>query len=456
MALDASIVEVPKPPAGRLPFLRLLARLVSNPVASWGEDFYDEPIVVYRDFGLETVFVTDPELTQQILLGDSDAFTKSPLYDNVLGRAGGKGLLIAEGEDWRWQRRIAAPLFRAEAILSYAPAFAASCEPVLASWRKAQPGSLQIIGKDMTNAAMQALQDTILGADLGEQERKMVSEAGTAFLSSTTWKIAYASLKLPSWTPHPGSNTMRRAGDNLREVAGRVLANRRQGRGDGADLLARLVAARDQGSGAKMSDSLIIDNVVTFLMVGQETTAQALTWALYVLALFPEWQDKVRDEVRRVMGAGPLGASQLEQLGLLEAVFMEAMRLYPPAPSLMRITRRPIKLGEVELASGATVVIPIYVVHRHRLLWSDPLRFDPSRFAPEARVSRHRCAYMPFSTGPRSCIGGAFSMLETKAMLATFLAKARFELPEGEVPVPLARITLRPKQGLKLKVTMLH
>jgi cytochrome P450 len=174
MALDATIVEVPKPPAGRLPFLRLLARLVSNPVASWGEDFYDEPIVVYRDFGLETVFVTDPVLTQQILLDDSDAITKSPLYDNVLGRAGGKGLLIAEGEDWRWQRRIAAPLFGAEAILSYAPAFAAACEPVLASWRKAELGSLQIIGKDMTDAAMQALQDTILGADLGEQERKMV------------------------------------------------------------------------------------------------------------------------------------------------------------------------------------------------------------------------------------------------------------------------------------------
>ena len=123
MALDATIVEVPKPPAGRLPFLRLLARLVSNPVASWGEDFYDEPIVVYRDFGLETVFVTDPELAQQILLDESDAFTKSPLYDDVLGRAGGKGLLIAEGDDWRWQRRIAAPLFRAEALLS-------TCQPL--------------------------------------------------------------------------------------------------------------------------------------------------------------------------------------------------------------------------------------------------------------------------------------------------------------------------------------
>ena len=112
MPSDATIVEVPRPPAGRLPFLRLLARVVSNPVGSWGEDFYDEPIVVYDDFGLQTVFVMDPELG----CGHSD---KSPLYDDVLGRAGGKGLLIAEGDDWRRQRRIAAPLFRAEAILSY-------------------------------------------------------------------------------------------------------------------------------------------------------------------------------------------------------------------------------------------------------------------------------------------------------------------------------------------------
>jgi len=380
MASDATIVEIPKPPRGRLPFLRLLARLVSNPVASWGEDFYDAPIVVYRNFGLQTVFVTDPELIQQILLDDSDAFTKRPLYDNVLGRAGGKGLLIAEGDDWRWQRRIAAPLFRAEALLSYVPAFAAACEPVLTRWRKAGPGSLRLISKDMTDAAMQALQDTILGVDLREQDRRLVSEAGTAFLSSTTWKIAFASLKLPAWTPHPGSATMRRAGDNLRKVAGRVLANRRQGLGDGADLLARLVAAQDPGTGAKMSDSLITDNVVTFLMVGQETTAQALSGALYVLALFPDWQEKVREEVRRV-GMGPFSASQLEQLGLLQAVFLEAMRLYPPAPSLMRIARRPVRLGEVELASGATVVIPIYVVHRHRRLWvrSPPLRSLPLR-----------------------------------------------------------------------------
>ncbi len=216
------------------------------------------------------------------------------------------------------------------------------------------------------------------------------------------------------------------------------------------------MTARDPGTGSAMPDSLIIDNVVTFLMVGQETTAQALSWTLYLLALFPEWQERVREEATRICGPGPLSGDQVQQLSLLEAVFLEAMRLYPPAPSLMRITRKPVVLGDVELGPDATIVIPTYVVHRHRRLWSDPLRFDPSRFVPEASAGRHRCAYMPFSTGPRSCIGGTYAMLEGKAMLATLLARARFDLPEDEEPMPLARITLRPKRELRLKVTMLR
>jgi cytochrome P450 len=337
----------------------LMLRMIGNPVASWSEDFYEEPLVVYRWLGLENAFVMDPELIQTILLDDAESFTKRPLYDHVLGGAGGKGLLIAEGEEWRWQRRTAAPLFRSEELIAHVPAFASACERVLARWSEAGPGSLQPIGQDMTNAAMRALQDTILGADLGAEDREVIADAGTAFLQPTPWKIAYASLKLPSWTPHPGGAPMRRAAINLRKVAERVLATRRQDRADGGELLGRLVTARDPGTGSKMPDNLIIDNVVTFLMVGQETTAEALSWTLYLLALFPEWQEKVREEVRRVDSTGPLSGDQVQQLGLLEAASLEAMRLYPPAPSLMRITRKPVKLGDVELGPDATIVIPI-------------------------------------------------------------------------------------------------
>lgn len=185
------------------------------------------------------------------------------------------------------------------------------------------------------------------------------------------------------------------------------------------------MTATDPVSGESMPDSLIIDNLVTFLLAGHETTAQALTWTLYLLALFPHWQERARREVLRIAGEGAIGREQVQQLALLEAIFQEAMRLYPPAPSLMRVARTRVTLGGHEIKQGATIVIPIYVLHRHQRLWPEPLRFDPSRFGPEARSRRHRCAYIPFGIGPRTCIGATFAMLEGKAMLATLLGRTR-------------------------------
>jgi len=456
MASDATIVEVPRPPAGRLPFLLLLARVVSNPVASWGRDFYSEPIVVYDDFGLQTVFVMDPELIQAILLDDVESFSKSPIYDRVLGEGGGEGVLIAEGEHWRWQRRLLAPLFRAEEVAAYVPAFVSACGPVLQRWAKSEEGAPQAIHADMAAATLQVLEDRVLGADLAAEDHRRVAAAGTAFLQPTVWRVAYASLRLPAWMPHPGSSRMARASRDLRDVAARALSARRQNGGEGGDLLGRLVTERDPTTGAVLPDDLIIDNVVTFLLAGHETTAQALTWTLYLLALFPDWQQEAREEIWRVAGDRLIDREHIQQLPLVEAIFSEAMRLYPPAPSLMRRATTHIELGGHAIKPGAIIIIPIYVVHRHERLWSEPLRFDPARFFAEAKSGRHRYAYMPFGGGPRSCIGNTFAMLEGKAILSTLLVRARFTLPEAEVPEPLARITLRPKAGLKLNVTILR
>jgi cytochrome P450 len=431
----------------------LMLRMIGNPVASWGEDFYHEKVVRYRWLGRETLFVMDPALIQAILLDDADSYSKQPLNDDVFGAAIGGGLLNAEGDDWRWQRRLAAPLFRAEDVLGFVPIFAAACEPVLKRWRESPQGAAQAIDKDMTRATLLALQDTVLGASLGEDERSLIEQSGASFLAHSIWKVALTSLHLPPSLPHPGSRAMVRDGRRLREVAGRVLAKARGSGGD--ELLQRLVTARDPATGEVMPDALIVDNVVTFQIAGHETTSQALTWTLYLLALFPEWQEAVRQEVRGVAGDGAIGREDLAKLPLLDAVFQEAMRLYPPAPVLMRRTIAPVTLGGMELGAGTTITIPVYVVHRHRRLWREPLKFDPSRFAAEAKATRHRCAYMPFGAGPRTCIGGTFAMVEGKTMLATLLGQASFALPEGERPTPFARITLRPKEGLKLNVTML-
>jgi cytochrome P450 len=455
MAEYATITERPAPPKRRLSFPRLMTRLVRNPIAAWGEDFYREPVVLYRWLGIQTLFVMDPETIQTILLDGADGFSKQPLYDDVLGQAIGGGLLNAEGEEWRWQRRLAAPLFRAEDVLRFVPAFAAACGPVIERWRKAGPGASHRIDKDMTRATLQVLQDTVLGANLGEEDRRLIEEASAAFFTYSVWKLALTTLRLPVSLPHPGARTMTRAGRTLRQIAERVLAETRAKGPQGEDLLGRLITARDPATGEAMPDSLIVDNVVTFLVAGHETTSQALTWTLYLLALFPEWQERVREEAQSVVGDGPIGREEIAKLPILDAVFQEAMRLYPPAPSLMRRTLAPVTLGGIEFAKGSIIVIPIYVVHRHRLLWRDPLRFDPSRFTPEAKAKRHRCTYMPFSTGPRSCIGAPFAFAEAKTMLATLLPRASFELPDGQAPTPFARITLRPKEGLTLKVTPL-
>jgi cytochrome P450 len=431
----------------------LMLRMIGNPVASWGEDFYEEPLVRYRWLGLDTLFVMDPTLIQAILLDDVESYSRQPLNDDVFGAAIGGGLLNAEGHDWRWQRRLAAPLFRAEDVLAYVPIFAAACEPALRRWSESPPGAPQAIDKDMTRATLQALQDTVLGASLGDEDRKLIEQSGASFLAHSIWKVVLTSLNLPPSLPHPGSRAMVREGRQLREVAERVLAKARGSGGD--DLLQRLVTARDPATGDVMPDGLIVDNVVTFLIAGHETTSQALTWTLYLLALFPDWQEAVRQEVLGIAANSPIGREDIARLPLLDAVFQEAMRLFPPAPVLMRRTLAPVTLGGIALGAGATITIPIYVVHRHRRLWREPLSFDPSRFSPAAKATRHRCAYMPFGAGPRTCIGGSFAMLEGKTILATLLARARFALPDGETPTPFARITLRPKEGLKLNVTML-
>ena len=209
MASDATIVEVPRPPAGRLPFLLLILRMIGNPVASWSEDFYDEPIVVYRTLGLETVFVMDPELIQQILLDNSESFTKRPLYDHVLGGAGGKGLLIAEGERLALAKAYRCAPVQVRGVARPCARLRGGLKPLLARWSAAEPGSCRLIGRDMTTAAMQVLEDTMLGADLSAADRKMVADAAvgvppahavedrlgraeTARMDAASWQLAHA------------------------------------------------------------------------------------------------------------------------------------------------------------------------------------------------------------------------------------------------------------------------
>jgi cytochrome P450 len=220
------------------------------------------------------------------------------------------------------------------------------------------------------------------------------------------------------------------------------------------DLMNRLMRARDPETGQTMNDEQLIDNLLTFYLAGHETTARALTWTLYLLARSSEWTERLANEIETVTGGAPVEASHIERLVLVQQVLKESMRLYPPVPLMSRQGLVETMLAGHALPAATSVVMPIYVIHRHRKRWEQPDDFNPERFAPahEAKIERYQ--YMPFGAGPRICIGRAFAEIEATAMLATLLQHARFA-PAGHEPQPVARVTLLPQGGMPLRVSLL-
>jgi cytochrome P450 len=216
----------------------------------------------------------------------------------------------------------------------------------------------------------------------------------------------------------------------------------------------RLMLARDPETGQSMNDRQLIDNLLTFYLAGHETTARALSWTLYLLARSPEWAAALEGEVARVTGGGDVAPAHIERLVLVQQVLKESMRLYPPVPVISRQAVADARLGDHRVKAGTSIVIPIYVIHRHVKRWEDPDRFDPARFAPEKEAKLPRYQYLPFGAGPRICIGSAFAMIEATAILATLLQHARFAAVEGHEPYPVARVTLQPRGGIPLAVSL--
>ncbi len=201
-----------------------------------------------------------------------------------------------------------------------------------------------------------------------------------------------------------------------------------------------------------MSDRDVADNLLTFITAGHETTALALTWTFYLLGLHPHIEARVVAEIDRVTGGAPLAAEHAGALGYTGQVLQEAMRLYPPAPVIVRAATRDVVIGAQPIARGTAVYVPVYALHRHAKLWDEPDRFDPDRFAAGAAKARHRYQYIPFGAGPRICIGMGFAMLEATLILATLLRATRARLRERYTPGLKLRVTLRPFPGMPMRI----
>lgn len=439
----------PHPPRGTGPvpvWRGFVGERARTAVYGWSEQAFRQSYMRRRILGFDVHIPLDPDLVQRVLLDNAANYVKPDVVKRLLAPAIGQGLLTSDGGLWRDQRRIVAANFAPGAVDPLVPQFGSVGREAMARWR---PG-IRDVAVDSTQATMRIISNTLFSGDPRlTRDSAMVHIA--AALEGVSEARIQAMLKLPRipWTP---SGWRAQKGQKYLRSTLEAVVRERLPDGGPDDFLGRLIRGLGERFDPRRAAALAADNAMTFYLAGHETTANALTWTLFLLSEQPELQDRVAAEAAEALGAGE-GTELPDRLPGLRRVLEESLRLYPPAPRFDRQAVEADRLGDEDVKPGDIVSIWPWMLHRHEALWERPDAFDPDRFLPERREGRHRFQYIPFGAGPRLCVGARFATAEALAILAHWLSEWRFEpVPGHEVRVH-GMVTLRPAGGMPLTVS---
>jgi cytochrome P450 len=426
----------------------------------WGHllDLRRDPLAFFsmcaRDYGdavplrfinVRTLLLNHPRYVEAVLVANHDAFDKPPVFRRNRSIMG-DGLLVTDGEGWRRQRRVAQPAFDRSHLTAYARAFVDVAERAVAGWRD---GTTYDVHREMTRITVIAVTATLFGTDVEDEADRLVDGVGKIATAMTARLNTYYAI--PERLPTPANLLLRRGVRQVEEVVGRLIGERRASGENRDDLLTYYLRAHG-GEDGWMTDRLLRDEVMTFLLAGHESTSIVLTWAWYLLAQNPEVEAALHAELDEVLAGRRPEYADRTRLRYTEAVFQEALRLYPPIWSFARIATRTVEVEGMRVPKGWRVAISPWVIHRDARFFADPDRFDPARWVDERAKQPPRHAYFPFSVGPRACIGAGFSVLEGVMLLATIAQQIRF-VPKPDHPVaPQPAVTLRPRSGIMATV----
>jgi unspecific monooxygenase len=459
-----SIAEVYDRPAARAPlvppspprapddmnvFARLKAISVS-PIGSWGQRAYEEDIIRGRFFGHSSFILNAPDAIRHVLVDNYENYTRTPAGFRVLRPILGEGLLIAEGRAWKHQRRTLAPAFTPRAVTTLIPHMLAATDETIDKLRAASNAPVDL------REAMQRMTLEIAGRTMfsfgmdkhGAALRDFVMEYGERLA-----RPQFFDLVLPLGWPTPQDFARARFRKRWTAFVGQLMAERRAaGKNEGAparDLFDLMGDARDPETGQAFTDAQLGDQVATMILAGHETTATALFWALYLLALDPAIQQQVAAEVE---GATVNGALDLERLKFTRAVLDETMRLYPPAFLIARAASGPDTIAGLPVKKNDAILIAPWLLHRHEKLWRDPNAFIPSRFMTGTPPDRF--AYLPFGVGPRVCIGAHFALVEATLALAKMIGAFRVALADKAPVMPIGVVTTQPDRSPMFSIAL--
>jgi len=450
---QAYVPPAPRPqdhPLGPIALLRTLKR---NPLECWAIRHFEQPIV---SGGLpigHVLLVHEPRSIRRVLLDNAANYRKDRFQRRVLSAGLSDGLLSAEDEEWRIQRKVLAPMFARRQVLEFGPAMAGGAEDLVKRWASLGDAATIEVVAEMARVTLDVLERTIFSDGFGSHAEDIRIAMAAYF--NTIGKISPLDiLGVPDFVPRLGRINIRRTLNFFESEVDRVISARRRilaEQPDRApnDLLTHLLQAFDSQTEA-FTEAELRSNILTFIAAGHETTANTLSWAMFLLSQSAEWRERVKAEVDREMKGGPAGLPH--RLVATRAVIEEAIRLYPPIAAISRVALDEDELGGESVRRGSLIVISPYVLHRHRLLWDRPEVFDPSRFLGSRRSKIDRFAYLPFGVGPRKCIGSAFALQEATLVLAAIAKNFDFALCPNHKVWPILRVTLRPANGLPMLI----
>lgn len=439
----------PKPRADRVSLWRYMRLFRQDILSAQPARLYRAWMAEFKTPFFRSFMVNEPALLDVVLKERPDDFPKSDRIGEGLRPLLGDSVFLTNGETWKRQRRIIDPAFEGGRLRDTFPAMWAAAE---AACDRMGRGEVEV-EEQMSHAAADVIFRTLFSIPI---EHEVAAQVFTQFRDyQRTQPILNlaAFLPLPRFLPRGHRRRTRETAKAIRGLITRLTAERMAEIEAGTapdDLATKIMTTADPLTGQTFSTGEMVDQVAIFFLAGHETSASALAWTLYLMALFPEWQDRVAEEARALENPD---FSVMSKLKLSRDVFREALRLYPPVPMMVREAACPERFRNRDVPKGAQIVLSPWHLHRHERLWDNPDGFDPNRWQTENGRRCMREAYMPFSTGPRVCTGAGFAMVEGPLLLSMLLKRYRFERIEGKDPVPVAFLTVRAKDGIFLSVT---
>ena len=409
-------------------------------VYGWSERAFGIDYLKRNILGFRVHILLDPDLIQHVLLDNAANYVKPDIVKHLLNPIIGRGLLTSDGTLWREQRKIVAASFSPAAVEAQRVMFVQAAREAMTSWKD---GERRDLAAGATHTTMTVIALALFGGDprlISETSMNHIAAAIEGFSEARMLAL----LRLPQFPVTPKGRAGKRGQIFLRRTLAEVVDDRWHGR-VAPDFLTGVIEALRQRFPDEEARALAIDNAATFYLAGHETTANAISWSLFLLAAQPELQEELAAEAQAALADGTDDVA--ERTPRLRLFLNESMRLYPPVPRFDRQAVEPDRIGEHQVEPGDIVSIWPWMLHRHRKYWDDPDTFDIERFAEKG--GRHRFQYLPFGGGPRTCVGAQFATAEALTILAQWLGEWRF-VDVGRPVQPAGMVTLRPKGGLPL------